>query len=94
MSYIIQYNRHWEYIYKFDQYVQKLKIRFQQKYPQSNPFPKFQWQESFRDHYIRNEHDFNTHLFYIQYNLIKHGLPDDWPYVYDNAKYDDLIDEF
>jgi putative transposase len=41
------------------------------------------WQTRFWDHAIRDQHDFNTHLDYIHYNPVKHGLtraPIDWPY--------------
>ena len=70
-----------------------LKFRFKIKYLNQNPFPKFQWQKSFHDHYIRNENDFMNCMGYIEYNPVKHGLSDKWPYVYTNSKYDDLIDE-
>lgn len=56
-------------------------------------FPKFQWQKSFHDHYIRNQNDFDTHMNYIVYNPKKHNLPNDWPYIYTNSNYDHLTDE-
>ncbi len=79
---------------QFDQYVQQLKTQFRQKYPSDNPYPKFQFQRSFRDHYTRNENNFMEHLEYIDHNPAKHGLPDDWEYVSMNPKYENLIDEF
>ena len=35
------------------------------------------WQKSFHDHIIRDENDFNTHIEYLRYNPIKHGLVKD-----------------
>ncbi len=77
--------------------------KFVEKFPANHPFPEFQWQKSFHDHYIRNENDFDYHMEYIAYNPIKHGLPDNclhagasakaWQYVYTNPKYEDLTDE-
>jgi REP element-mobilizing transposase RayT len=69
------------------------KFRFKIKYLNKNPFPKFRWQKSYQDHYIRNDDDFGYHVGYIAYNPIKHGLPDNWPYVFTNDKYADLIDD-
>lgn len=101
---ILHHDENWLYINKFDQYVQKLKNQFQQKYQNNHPFPKFQWKESFHDHYIRNENDFDYHMEYIAYNPTKHGLPVNWPYVYTrpnvsvrygraNPEYEDLTEE-
>ena len=41
------------------------------------------WQRRFWEHLIRDEQDFNSHLDYIHYNPVKHGLalsPKDWQY--------------
>ena len=41
------------------------------------------WQQRFFDHLIRDEADYATHLDYIHYNPVKHGLvacPRDWPW--------------
>jgi REP element-mobilizing transposase RayT len=81
-----------EIISKHQKFVNKLKNQFQQKYPNGHPFLKFKWHESFNDHYIRNDDDFGYHMGYIAYNPIKHGLPDDWEYVFTNDKYADLAD--
>ena len=81
-------------LHQFDILVRILKSRFKLKYPSGHPFPKFQWQESFHDHYIRNDWDFDDKLEYIVYNPDKHGLPPDWPYVFTNPKYENLIDNF
>ena len=80
-------------IYRDKYDISDFKSRFQQKYPNQNPFPKFQWQKSYFDHYIRNESDFAHHLDYILYNPEKHGLPDDWTYSFLNPQYEYLIDE-
>lgn len=66
-----------------------LKFRFKIKYLNKNPFPIFRWQKSYHDHVIRDESDFDNHIQYIQHNPIKHGLPDDWKYIYT-----DLINKY
>jgi putative transposase len=41
------------------------------------------WQRRFWEHTIRDEDDFKTHLDYIHFNPVKHGLvscPHHWPY--------------
>jgi putative transposase len=41
------------------------------------------WQRRFIDHAIRDQSDFETHLDYIHYNPVKHGLvacPHLWPH--------------
>ena len=41
------------------------------------------WQRRFWEHTIRDEQDWRTHLDYIHYNPVKHGLvssPADWPW--------------
>jgi hypothetical protein len=79
-------------IHEFDIFVAILTIRFKLKYGNQNPFPKFKWQDSYYDHYIRNDNEFDNFLDYIDYNPTKHGLPNDWPYVFTNPKYDKLTD--
>jgi len=78
-------------IYNFDKYILSSKSRFQIQYP-NHKFPKFKWQKSYYDHYIRNKKDFNRHLKYIENNPTKHNLPDDWPYVFTNPQYYYLTD--
>ena len=41
------------------------------------------WQRRYREHLIRNETDFSTHMDYLHFNPVKHGLVQrvaDWPY--------------
>ena len=41
------------------------------------------WQRRFWEHRIRNESDFNSHVNYIHFNPVKHGLVKeamDWPF--------------
>jgi putative transposase len=41
------------------------------------------WQPRFWEHFIRDEKDFISHVEYIHYNPVKHGLvqaPKDWVY--------------
>jgi REP element-mobilizing transposase RayT len=80
-------------LYKNKYDILHFQSEFHKKYPNGHPYPKFQWQESFNDHYIRNDWDFNDKMEYIAWNPDKHGLPSDWPYVYTNPDYEKLIDE-
>jgi len=79
-------------LYEFDIFVRILTIRFRFKHPNGYLFPKFRWQKSFHDHYMRSDWDFNDKLEYIAWNPDKHGLPADWPYVYTNPEYEYLTD--
>ena len=79
-------------IHKFDIFVLISKIRFTFKYLNKNPFPKFRWQRSFFDEYMRNENEFNNFIDYISYNPEKHELPNDWPYIFTNEKCENLTD--
>lgn len=58
----------------------QLYSKFHQKYPHEHmiPYPKFKWLKSFHDHVIRDERDFETHMRYIEYNPIKHKMPEGW----------------
>lgn len=41
------------------------------------------WQRRFWEHQIRDDHDYQTHLDYLHFNPVKHGLVQntkDWPY--------------
>lgn len=41
------------------------------------------WQRRYWEHVIRDEEDFHTHVDYVHFNPVKHGLtkrPCDWPY--------------
>jgi len=41
------------------------------------------WQRRFWEHVIRDENDFSSHVDYVHYNPVKHGLsiaPKDWKY--------------
>ena len=80
-------------VYQDKYSILKYQHLFHEKHSDSEFFPKFQWQKSFHDHYIRNENDFDYHMEYIEYNPDKHKLPINWQYVYTNPKYEDLIDE-
>ena len=49
---------------------------------QNMNIPKFKWQKSFHDHYIRDEIDFFNHVKYIENQYIKHGLSENkWVYL-------------
>ncbi len=78
---------------QFNQYILNLRNQFIQKYQNGHPFPKFRWHKSFRDHIERNDKDFGIKWNYIKWNPVKHNMPNNWPYVFSNPKYADLIDE-
>ncbi len=74
-----QYSKYQPQINEKNQTLKSLQSQFHQKHPNSElSFPKFQWQRSFHDHVIRGERDFETHMRYIEYNPIKHGMPECW----------------
>ncbi len=84
-------------IKNFDGKMGTFKNQFVQKYGQNQfQFPKFQWQKSFFDHYIRNDNDLNYHLEYIWRNPEKHGITNNFEkYRYSSYNnYQDLIDYF
>lgn len=81
--------------------IRELMLQYQsqfiRKYGQNQfRFPKFRWQKSFHDHYIRNDKDFEHHLEYIWYNPEKHDLIENFEdYKYSSCNnYEDLIDNF
>ena len=76
-----------------DKNVVQLKNKYiNQAHNKQNYLPKFKWQQSFHDHVIRGEKDFNYHYNYTVNNHAKHGLSDDWPYT--SLNYMDMIDEY
>jgi putative transposase len=66
-------------------YLIKLHYELRGKY-----LPKFQWQKSYHDHYIRNPKDFNNHLNYINTNHLKHNLSPNYKYI--GYNYLELLD--
>jgi len=74
-----------------NQYVYAQRQKFIVHYGKNRTIPKFKWQKSFHDHIIRIEKDFENHWNYINYNYLKHGLPEDWKFT--GLKYRELIDE-
>ena len=56
----------------------------------NNDIPKFTWQSSYFDHYIRNDRDFEHHMEYTIWNFQKHGLPGN--YVYSSMNFDGVVD--
>jgi REP element-mobilizing transposase RayT len=73
--------------------LNNFRYQFKQKFPDGHDFPKFEWQKSYYDHYIRNDTEFDNFLDYIEYNPEKHGMPKDWAYSFINPAYEDMIDE-
>jgi putative transposase len=67
----------------FSQIMHSFKTNFTKEYKKAIGITgsmKF-WQKRFRDHIIRNDHDFQRHFDYIHYNPVKHKLvkrPEDW----------------
>ncbi|MFA5188727.1 MAG: hypothetical protein WC460_05185 [Patescibacteria group bacterium] len=75
-------------------FLLELKKQFILKYGENqNVFPKFHWEKSFHDHYIRNSKDFDEHVKYIYNNPVKHKIPDPENYKYVFTKYPELVDE-
>lgn len=70
---------------KFSAIMHSLKSNFTREYKKrlglsSSQSMKF-WQKRFWDHVIRDDKDFESHLHYVHYNPVKHGLvkdPRDW----------------
>jgi putative transposase len=64
--------------------IKKMKLSFSSKYRKIiNKQSGRVWQYRFWDHIIRNQDDLNTHIDYIHYNPVKHGLvtkPGQWSY--------------
>jgi REP element-mobilizing transposase RayT len=74
--------------------LQRLKGDFNKKYGRDKDvFPKFKWQKSFRDHYIRNHKDFDEHVKYIYNNPVKHKIPKPENYIFIFTNYPELITE-
>jgi len=82
---------------KFD--IEIYKRKFINKFGDKIPYPKFKWQLSFYDHYIRfyenylkKQRDWDCHYNYTVYNHLKHGLPENWKYT--SLNYPEMIDSF
>ena len=54
-------------------------------------FPKFKWQKSFHDHFIRDDRDFENQSNYVIFNFVKHDLPKDWQYT--SLHFSSFLDE-
>jgi len=87
-----------EIIKSHDQKLKQIKNQFISKYDNLQfDIPEFRWQQSFRDHVIRNEKDFLEHLNYIIFNCIKHGIYNDemtykWSGI--NPEFADFVDDW
>ena len=89
-----KYKQYKKEIEKIDQLMREFKNKFIKKYGQDQDiFPKFRWQKSFRDHYIRNHKDFDEHVKYIYNNPFKHKISDVENYKYIFTNYPKLITE-
>jgi len=76
------------------QSLKNFKYKFIKKYGENqNTFPKFKWQKSFRDHYMRDKKDFEEHIKYIHDNPFKHNIPNAEKYQYIFSNYPELINE-
>ena len=76
---------------EMDKFVLNLRKSFLKTYGTHHNIPKFQWQKSFYDHVIRNQHDFENHWNYTMYNFRKHGLPENWKYT--GLNFPNMIDK-
>lgn len=87
-----KYEKYFDKIRQTNELIIELKKGFIMKYGKNqSEFPKFKWQKSFHDHYIRNEKDFDEHLKYIYNNPIKHKVADSDEYIYIYTNYSELI---
>ncbi|MDD4332619.1 MAG: transposase [Patescibacteria group bacterium] len=89
----------WEkIIFPHQKRVNKYREQFINKYGHDQfQIPPFKWQESFRDHVIRNEKDFLNHLNYIFNNCVKHNIynnPETYHWSFCNEEFKDLIDDY
>jgi REP element-mobilizing transposase RayT len=63
-------------------YISDKKDEFQNQYGVKHNVPKFHWQKSFHDHYIRDEVDLFFHVEYIRNQHVKHELfQNKWLYI-------------
>ena len=69
----------------FSDIMHSLKMNFTREYKQQLGLPSSQsikfWQKRFWDHVIRGDKDLESHLHYIHFNPVKHGLvkdPREW----------------
>lgn len=85
---------HFQKVYHGKYDILSYQRTFHRIYGGLHTFPTFTWHQSFHDHYIRNQKDFDAHLDYIAYNPQKHGLLENWPYVFTNKAYQELADEY
>jgi len=82
-------------IENYNKKLVKLRQKFVIKYGlKNNIYPKFSWQRSFLDHYIRNDKDFDQHISYIYNNPFKHDILNSEKYQYIFTNYPDLITQF
>ena len=89
-----KYAQYKELIEEHYNFLKQLRQQFIDKYGNdSNIFPKFHWQKSFHDHYIRNHIDFEAHLKYIADNPFKHQIPNAENYKYIFTNYPEVISE-
>ncbi len=75
------YSLRWRQIKsEFSRHIPKIEPRSQSR---MNKHERGIWQRRFWEHVIRDEQDFRTHVNYIHFNPVKHGLVDQvmkWPY--------------
>ena len=72
-----------EKIYNYPKIIKSFKYSFTKNVGLVNPTYDNVWQNRYWEHTIRDEDDLKTHLDYIHYNPIKHGLVKnvkDWQY--------------
>jgi len=71
--------------HQFEIWDEKMNLYRQQfitQYGFDQNIPKFKWQKSFHDHYIRDERDFWAHVNYIKYQWSKHDGDERWCVVF------------
>ncbi|MFA5188119.1 MAG: hypothetical protein WC460_02010 [Patescibacteria group bacterium] len=89
-----KYQIYKELIAEHYKYLKQLRQQFVEKYGDGLEFPRFRWEKSYRDHYIRGKKDFDEHVKYIYNNPLKHKIPDAEHYKYIFTNYPELITDF
>ena len=76
---------------KISDIMHAFKIRYS-RYYRDQYGPGRVWQNRFWDHIMRDQNDLNSHLNYIHFNPVKHGLVTD-PFEYNHSSFAKYVDE-
>lgn len=86
---------HFHAIFKIDDksisdLIHNFKVTYSRRY-RDRYFKGRVWQNRFWDHIIRDQNDFNSHLDYVHYNPVKHGILSD-PFEYKHSSLTDYYE--